>query len=69
MITTPESGVITSTGLPTFPDRNFSSESRSAIIWSGFLSAFNAITIFYIVKATHDQRALVYPFYTIPGES
>ena len=41
--------MITSTGLPTFPDRNFSSESRSAIIWSGFLSAFNAITIFYIV--------------------
>ena len=27
------------------------------------------ITIFYRVKATHDQRALVYPFYTIPDES
>jgi uncharacterized protein len=27
------------------------------------------LTIFYRVKATYDQRALVYPFYTIPGES
>jgi phage baseplate assembly protein W len=26
------------------------------------------IYIGYQVKATHDQRALVYPFYTIPGE-
>jgi phage baseplate assembly protein W len=26
------------------------------------------ITITYRVKASHDERALVYPFYTIPGE-
>lgn len=26
------------------------------------------ITIFYRIKATHDERALVYPFYTIPTE-
>jgi Bacteriophage baseplate protein W len=27
------------------------------------------ITIHYSVKATHDERALVYPFYTIPSEA
>lgn len=27
------------------------------------------IYVSYSVKATHDERALVYPFYTIPGES
>ena len=27
------------------------------------------IEIKYEVKATHDQRSLVFPFYTIPGES
>ncbi|MHB9034525.1 MAG: GPW/gp25 family protein, partial [Anaerolineae bacterium] len=26
------------------------------------------ITINYIIKATHDRRSLVYPFYQIPGE-
>lgn len=26
------------------------------------------IEIDYVVKATHDQRSLVYPFYLIPGE-
>lgn len=26
------------------------------------------ITIFYRIKATHDERALVYPFYAIPTE-
>lgn len=26
------------------------------------------ITVRYIIKATHDERALVYPFYTIPDE-
>lgn len=33
------------------------------------ISSCLLITIFYRVKATYDQRALVYPFYTIPGES
>ena len=27
-----------------------------------------AIQIFYEIKATHDQRSLVHPFYLIPGE-
>jgi hypothetical protein len=27
------------------------------------------IYISYRVRATHDERALVYPFYTIPGEA
>lgn len=26
------------------------------------------IEIAYVIKATHDERALVFPFYTIPGE-
>lgn len=26
------------------------------------------VVIHYEVKATHDQRSLVFPFYTIPGE-
>jgi phage baseplate assembly protein W len=26
------------------------------------------ILVTYRIKATHDERALVYPFYTIPGE-
>ncbi|HNP69763.1 MAG TPA: GPW/gp25 family protein [Kouleothrix sp.] len=26
------------------------------------------IAVRYIVKSTHDERSLVYPFYTIPGE-
>jgi len=26
------------------------------------------IEISYSVKATHDERSLVYPFYRIPGE-
>jgi hypothetical protein len=26
------------------------------------------IYIVYEIKATHDRRALVFPFYTIPGE-
>ncbi len=26
------------------------------------------IKIHYLVKATHDERSLVYPFYQIPGE-
>lgn len=27
------------------------------------------ILVSYRVRATHDERALVYPFYTIPGEA
>jgi phage baseplate assembly protein W len=27
------------------------------------------ITIDYTIKATHDERSLVYPFYTIPSET
>jgi Bacteriophage baseplate protein W len=30
--------------------------------------AILSIAIAYRVKATHDQRSLVYPFYRIPGE-
>jgi len=26
------------------------------------------IDVQYVIKATHDQRSLVYPFYRIPGE-
>jgi hypothetical protein len=26
------------------------------------------IRISYLIKATHDERSLVYPFYQIPGE-
>ncbi len=32
------------------------------------LPACLLITIIYEVRATHDERALVYPFYTIPDE-
>jgi phage baseplate assembly protein W len=28
-----------------------------------------AIAVEYEIKATHDRRSLVFPFYTIPGES
>lgn len=31
-------------------------------------SGFLLITIRYRIKATHDERSLVYPFYQIPGE-
>lgn len=31
-------------------------------------SACLLLTIYYTIKATYDRRALVYPFYTIPGE-
>lgn len=27
------------------------------------------ITVHYRIKATHDERSLVYPFYTIPSET
>jgi hypothetical protein len=27
------------------------------------------VEIRYEIKATHDRRSLVFPFYTIPGES
>jgi len=26
------------------------------------------IDIRYVIKSTHDERALVFPFYRIPGE-
>src|SRR5205085_2613270 len=26
------------------------------------------LTVIYQIKATHDERSLVFPFYTIPGE-
>lgn len=31
-------------------------------------SSMLLITINYYIKATHDKRSLVYPFYQIPGE-
>lgn len=30
--------------------------------------AMMLITINYVIKATHDRRSLVYPFYQIPGD-
>jgi uncharacterized protein len=35
---------------------------------SGADRASLAITVHYQVKATHDRRSLVFPFYLIPGE-
>lgn len=35
---------------------------------SGVDRASLAITVHYQVKATHDRRSLVFPFYLIPGE-
>src|SRR4029450_282119 len=55
MITDDDSGIITSTGLPTFFERNSDKLFRSWSIWSGSLSGFSAITTFL-----SEMSALVY---------